>query len=76
MRSRPMDGISSGITANLYPYNDELSVVAVSLQEQGKHGLTTSPMVFPAKISRLPPEGSTEYVICPPYMQSPTISWL
>ena len=33
---------------------------------QGKHGLTTSPMVFPAKISRLPPEGSIEYDICPP----------
>ena len=66
MRSCPMDGILSGTMASLSPYNDELSVVAISLQEQKKHGLTTSPMVFPAKISRLPPEGSMEYDICPP----------
>ena len=47
--------------------NDKLLVVSISLQEQGKHGLTVGPTVFPAKMSRSLPEGSTDDIICPPH---------
>ena len=64
-----------GHNSHSLQYNDELSVVTVSLQEQGKNGLTVGPTVFPTKLSRLSPEGSTDYIIRP-HVQSPAISWL
>ena len=74
-RSHPTDGVMSSIMATPPQSNNELSVVTVSLEEQGIQGLTVGPNMFPAKMPRSLSEGSMDYVIFP-YMQSPAISWL